>query len=179
MGEDLGVTGAERRQMEADQQDPRWLAWLSEMDGAVTRFLSETVPDMPENPWSAAGLRRAEATALELFPTPESVELPENRHVADGFFRFVGEVFRRAFEGRWQNVPDYDDEQRSHGFGPVVDRPFSENYLDVIPLLTTAVARRTGQLWASIFGYSLEDYEAWKAAGRPPLDEWVQLRDRD
>jgi len=31
VGVDLGATGAERRQMEADQLDPRWLAWLSEM----------------------------------------------------------------------------------------------------------------------------------------------------
>ncbi|WP_067796857.1 hypothetical protein [Nocardia beijingensis] len=179
MGRDVAYTEAERRQMDADQHDPRWLAWLADMDAGLARFFTETAPGMPDDPWSAEGLRQAEVRALELFPTPESVELPEHRDTADGFHRYLGEVFRRAFEGRWYNVPDYDDEQRSHGFGPVIDRPFSEHYLDVIPLVTTAVVRRNGGLWASIFGYSVEDYRAWNAAGRPPLDEWIQIRDDD
>ncbi|MGK8485439.1 hypothetical protein [Nocardia asiatica] len=120
MGRDVAYTEAERRQMDADQHDPRWLAWLADMDAGLERFFTETVPGMPDDPWSADGLRHAEARALELFPSREAVGLPENRDTADGFHRYLGEVFRRAFEGRWYNVPDYDDEERSHGFGPVM-----------------------------------------------------------
>ncbi|WP_063037859.1 hypothetical protein [Nocardia pseudovaccinii] len=179
MGRFEQYTAAERRQMDKDQQDPRWLAWLTRMNEQLDRFLNETFPDMPNNPWTVEGLRQAEQAALERFPTDEAVALPENIDVADQFYRFFGEVFRRNFEGEWYNVPDFDTETRALGFGPVVSRPFNENYLDVVPLLTTAVYRREGDLFASIFGYSQEDYAEWQAAGRLPLKEWIEIRDKD
>lgn len=179
MGRDVAYTEAERRQMDADQHDPRWLAWLADMDAGLARFFTETAPGMPDDPWSAEGLRQAEARALELFPSREAVGLPENRDAADGFHRYLGEVFRRAFEGRWYNVPDEDDTQRTRGFGPVVEMPFASMYLTVITQLTSAMSRRTGREWARVFGYQAEDYQAWQEAGRPPLEKWEQIRDAE
>ncbi|WP_406267329.1 hypothetical protein OH799_22125 [Nocardia sp. NBC_00881] len=121
----------------------------------------------------------AEAAALLIFPTMESVDLPENREIADQFHRYIGEVFRRNFEGEWYNVPECDDPQRTHGFGPVVRRPFNELYLTVISQLTTAMHRRTGTEWSRIFEFSAEDYTSWQNAGRPPLSEWMKIRDED
>ncbi|MFI6168799.1 hypothetical protein ACIBCN_18610 [Nocardia sp. NPDC051052] len=141
------------------------------MDKQIDRFLNETVPDMPNNPWSAEGLRRAEKAALELFPTTASVEQSENRDVADQFHRFVGEVFRRNFEGVWLNVPTFDDAERSRGFGPVIQRPFAQFYLGVIQTLTTAIDRRVGDIWAQGFAYSEEDFQAWIESGRPTIAE--------
>ncbi|WP_280253390.1 hypothetical protein [Nocardia abscessus] len=161
-------TQEERRRMDHDQRDPRWLAWLERMDEQLNRFFTEKVTDMPEDPWSAEGLNRAEAAALRIFPTMESVDLPENREVADQFHRYVGEVFRRNFEGEWYNVPSYDDEQRTRGFGPVIREGYNPEYLTVVPLLTTAMFRRTGVEWSQIFGYSEEDYTAWKSRESSP-----------
>ncbi|WP_405159851.1 hypothetical protein OG203_25745 [Nocardia sp. NBC_01499] len=171
MGGDRPYTKVELQQLERDQQDPRWLAWLGDMDRQIDRFLNETVPDMPNNPWSAEGLRLAEKAALELFPTPASVDQPENRDLADQFHRFVGEVFRRNFEGVWRNVPSFDDAKRSRGFGPVIQRPFAVFYLGVIQTLTTAIDRRAGNIWSQSFGYSEEDYQAWVESGRPAVVE--------
>ncbi|MCM6776446.1 hypothetical protein NDR87_21105 [Nocardia sp. CDC159] len=164
--------------MERDQQDPRWLAWVERMDEELAKFLSETVSDMPENPWTAEGLRRAEQAALERFPESGYEDRPENRELVDQFARFLGEVFRRNFEGEWYNVPEYDDENRSRGFGPVIQEGYNPMYLDVIPLLGTAIVRRTGEEWTTIFGYSQQDYAKWVEHGRPPLEEWVN-RDID
>ncbi|WP_330229018.1 hypothetical protein OHA40_23365 [Nocardia sp. NBC_00508] len=165
--------------MDSDQQDPRWVRWLDRMTDEINHFLTITVPDMPESPWTAEGLRHAEAVALRIFPTMESVDLPENRHLADQFHRYLGEVFRRNFEGEWYNVPEHDDPQRTRGFGPVVRRPFNELYFTVVSQLTAAMYRRTGTEWSRIFEFSAEDYADWQSAGRPSLDEWMKIRDAD
>ncbi|PXX59843.1 hypothetical protein DFR70_111230 [Nocardia tenerifensis] len=171
MGEFRSFTKTELEQFERDQQDPKWLEWLApeNMNMQLDVFLNETVPDMPGNPWSSEGLERAERAALSIFPTVDSTMLPENRGVADQFHRFVGEVFRRNFEGVWRNVPTFDDAKRSRRFGPVVARPFAEFYLGVIQTLTTAIDRQTGNTWSQAFRYSEEDYQTWVETGRPTI----------
>ncbi|MGY1945011.1 hypothetical protein [Nocardia asiatica] len=176
MGRDVAYTEAERRQMDADQHDPRWLAWLADMDAGLERFFTETAPGMPDDPWSADGLRHAEARALELFPTFESVSLPESRAIADEFHRYLGEVFRRRFEGHWYNVPSHDDRQHTRGYGPVVDLPFTDVYFTVISQLTAAMDRRTGHFWARTFERMQTAHREWVDAGRPPLSVWLAQR---
>jgi len=163
--------------MDTDQSDPKWLAWLARMDEQIARFLSETVPDMPENPWSADGLRRAEQSALEHFPASEFVILPENRDIADQFHRFVGEVFRRNLDGHWMNVPSYDDRQKTRGFGPVIYQPYVEIYLTVVQQLTAAMSRRTGSVWAQIYERMNTRHADWVSHGSLPLTDWVAVRD--
>ncbi|MFB8276971.1 hypothetical protein [Nocardia colli] len=161
---DRPYTKAELRQQVTDQEDPRWLAWLEGMNKQIDRFLNETVPDMPEDPWTAEGLRHAETTALKIFPNREVVLVPENRDVADQFSRYVGETFRRNFEGEWRNEPSFDDRRSPLGFGPVVRTPENPEYLDVVHLLTATVHHRTGDHWSRIFGYSTEGFAKWKAS---------------
>ncbi|MGW4848903.1 hypothetical protein [Nocardia brasiliensis] len=171
MGDFRPYTQAELKQIERDQNDPKWLEWVApeNMNAQLDAFLNETVPDMPDDPWSAQGLDHAERAALSIFPTVDSTLVPENRAVADQFHRFIGEVFRRNFEGVWRNVPSFDDAKRSRGFGPVIRRPFAEFYLGVVPALTTAIDRKTSTTWAQGFRYSEEDYRVWVEAGRPVL----------
>ncbi|WP_433662065.1 hypothetical protein ACQPW1_07890 [Nocardia sp. CA-128927] len=164
MGRDRKYTKAELRQREKDQEDQNWLAWLADMDVQIHKFFTETVPDLPENPWTAEGLQHAEAAALKLFPDWETVPLPENRDVADQFSRYVGEVFRRNFEGIWRNEPSFDSRRNPLGFGPVIHTPENPEYLDVVNLLTAAMHRRTGNEWSRIFGYSTDGFAKWKSA---------------
>ncbi|WP_330229025.1 hypothetical protein OHA40_23400 [Nocardia sp. NBC_00508] len=161
-------TAAELERIAADQQDPHWMEWLSHMSERIDQFLNVTVPDMPDNPWSDEGLNHAEAAALRIFPTMESVDLPENRDISDQFHSYIGEVFRRNFEGEWRNVPDYDDDDHPKGFGPVIRLPYNPEYLAVFQLLTATMFRRTGSQWSRIFGYQAEDYETWKAGRTSP-----------
>lgn len=173
-----GASMAERQE-DRDQQDLKWRAWLERMDEQLKRFLGETVPDMPDNPWTAEGLRRAEEAALRFFADMDSVDLPENSDRADQFHRFIGEVFRRNFEGEWYNVHDYDDPKNPRGFGPVILDPFSAEYLTIFSLLTSAMHRRTGNEWSEIFRNVSEEYDAWCAAGRPSRVEWANIRDAE
>ncbi|WP_280428346.1 hypothetical protein [Nocardia brasiliensis] len=167
MGGDRPYTKTELRQRAKDQEDPRWLAWLNEMGEQVDRFLNETVPDMPDDPWSVEGLQRAEQALLERFPNSGDESGPENQELVDQFARFIGETFRRHFEGEWYNAPDADDMQGSRGFGPVLREGYNPEYLDTVPLVSMAIYRRTGKEWGRIFGHSQRRYAQWVAAGRP------------
>lgn len=162
-------TKAELARRDRDQHDSRWLDWVGRMTEQIDRFLNETVPDMPENPWSAEGLGHAEQALLNLFPASGDEFGPENQQIVDRFARFLGEAFRRNFEGEWFNDPACDDEQRSRGFGPVIREGYNPEYLDVVPLVSMAIYRRTGTEWSRIFGHSQRRYAQWVKDGRPEV----------
>ncbi|WP_024805633.1 hypothetical protein [Nocardia sp. BMG51109] len=177
MGDFRPYTDAELEQQERDQQDPKWLEWVQpeRMNAQIDKFLNETVPDMPDNPWSAEGLDHAERAALAIFPDINATKKPENRDVADQFHRYIGEVFRRSFEGSWYNVPDSDD--RGHGFEPAIRLPYTDIYSEVISNLTVAVHRKTGKEWSWIFDRNKESYAEWVQGGRLPLSQWIDAQE--
>ncbi|MFC9893771.1 hypothetical protein ACFVMC_08765 [Nocardia sp. NPDC127579] len=166
MGEIRKMTQAELARQEADQHVPEFLEWLEpeRMDVQLRKFLTDTIPDMPENPYSADGLIQAEAVALELMPD-EDAPLPAP-DVTDQFIRFLGETFRRNFGGSWMNIPNWDNNET---LGPVVRQDFANVYRDPLQWLVVASSRRTGTVWSTIFEFAVEDHEKWVAAGRPPL----------
>ncbi|WP_216897124.1 hypothetical protein [Nocardia alni] len=166
---------AELEQVRRDQDDPRWLEWVAPdlMNARVSKLLTETIPDMPDDPWSAVGLDRVEREILERFTTVQAVSAPGNQEIADQLTRFIGEVFRRKFEGQWYNVPSMGG-NRYQDFGPVIRHEWTDMYLDVANLVTSTVDRRWGDNLSEIFGFSMETYRSWVEAGRPPMDEWIK-----
>ncbi|MGV9680734.1 hypothetical protein ACWDSJ_36150 [Nocardia sp. NPDC003482] len=175
MGDLRPYTTAELEQIARDQQDPKWLEWVADelMEAQLRKFFTETVPNMPENPWSAEGLDRAESEILARFATMDDVDRPENRDVADQFTRFIGEVFRRNFEGGWYNVPGMSGE-RYPDFGPVIRDEWTDAYLDTANLVTATVHRQWRDFLSGIFFNSQRTYQEWVAAGRPPMNEWLK-----
>ncbi|MEC3955808.1 hypothetical protein VMT65_22435 [Nocardia sp. CDC153] len=175
MGSYRKLSKARLRQREKDQHDPRWLAWLAEMDGALETFFSVDVPDMPADPFTAAGLTHAEQSLMARFSSADPLLEPENAEVADRFQRYLGETFiRSGFEGRWMNVRISDDRDTNvffdrRGFEPVVSEPFNAVFIDVVSLILTAAHRRTGEEWTWVYGHSANDYAVWVAKGRPEL----------
>ncbi|CAM4436363.1 hypothetical protein NONI108955_28075 [Nocardia ninae] len=172
MGEVRAYTKAELEQIEQDQQDPKWLEWLKpeNMNAQLDAFLNETAPDMPDNPWTVEGLDHVERFVLERFSTVDEAMLSENHRVADQLTRFIGEVFRRNFEGRWFNVPSMNG-GRYMSFGPAIRHEWVDAYLDVANLTTATVHRNWGDYLSGIFSNSQEAYRKWVASGRPPLIE--------
>ncbi len=166
---------AELEQRQRDQEAPKWLEWVNPdlMNTQVSKLLTETIPDMPDDPWSAAGLDRVEREILERFDTVPDVDTTDNREIADQITRFIGEVFRRNFEGEWCNVPDMGG-KRYPDFGPVIQREWTDMYLGTANLVTATVDRQWGDYLSEIFVRNTESYEEWVQAGRPPLDEWIK-----
>ncbi|QIS01284.1 hypothetical protein F5X71_02195 [Nocardia brasiliensis] len=175
MGDFRPYTKAELEQIERDQHDPKWLEWVApeKMNAQLDAFLNETVPDMPDDPWSAQGLDRVERFILDNFQDFKDVDKAENRQVADQLTRFIGEVFRRNFEGRWFNAEDMGG-ARYRDFGPVIRYEWGGAYLDVANLSTATVHRGWGNYLSGIFSNSVETYQKWVEAGRPPMAEWLK-----
>jgi hypothetical protein len=175
MGDFRPYTKAELEQIGRDQQDPKWLEWLKpeNMNTQIDAFLNETVPDMPDDPWTAQGLDRAERYILDSFPEMDDVDRPENSTVADQLSRYIGEVFRRNFEGTWFNALSMGG-ARYPDFGPVIRYKWTDVYLDTGNLITATVDRQWGDYLPGIFSRSLETYQKWVNAGRPPMAEWLK-----
>jgi hypothetical protein len=175
MGSYRKLSKARLRQREKDQQDPAWLAWLAEMDNALDTFFAVDVPDMPADPFTAAGLAHAEQALMAMFESVDVLLDPENAAVVDRFQRYVGEVFiRSGFEGHWMNVRvtaggDADVFFDRRRIAPVVSEPFDEVFIDVVMMLGMATHRRTGTEWTWVYGHSADDYAEWVAQGRPAL----------
>ncbi|WP_067682742.1 hypothetical protein [Nocardia miyunensis] len=175
MGDVRPRTKAELAELERDQEDPKWLDWVNpeRMESQLAKFLTETIPDMPDDPWSAEGLDRAEREILNRFATMDDAESSENRDLADQFTRYIGEVFCRKFEGRWHNVRGTGG-ARYPEFGPAVDREWSEMYLDVANLVTATVHRHWGDYLSTIFNNNARGHQDWVDSGRPPIAERIE-----
>ncbi|MFJ2666242.1 hypothetical protein ACIO14_18015 [Nocardia fluminea] len=174
MGRVRKVSKARLRQREKDQSAVEWLEWLAGMDAALGTFFAVDVPDMPVEPFTAAGLDHAERALMDKFSSAEMLLAIENAGVADRFQRFLGEAFiRSGFGGRWLNVRITDDDTdvffRRRGFEPVICQPFTSAFLDVGSLVLGAVEVRTGHEWSWVYGNCVVDYEDWVAEGRPKI----------
>ncbi|MEV0032686.1 hypothetical protein [Nocardia sp. NPDC050793] len=155
-----------------EQREPRWVAWLDSIDDQLDRFLIETVPGMPLDPYTPRGLHLAEETAVAYFPNAEAVHAPQNRAMAEQFGVFLGEVFRRSFEGSWINVPKYD--HWGMGFCPVVRFPFTNMDICVRTFLASAAQDRTTIGWITVWTHAAEIEAAWVRVGRPGRRQWIQ-----
>ncbi|MFE5475155.1 hypothetical protein ACFQ9R_05595 [Nocardia sp. NPDC056541] len=148
------------------------MEWLAEMDAALETFFAADVPDMPVEPFTAAGLDHAERALTDRFSTAEPLLEIDNAGVTDRFQRFLGETFiRSGFGGRWMNVRIIDDDSDvffcRRGFEPVIHQPFTPAFLDVGSLVLGAVQARTAHEWSWVYGNCVKDYESWVAEGQP------------
>ena len=127
--------------------DRGFQAWLAMNEYLVEcEFLIFDVDGMPDDPYTEEGLRIAEAEALRRFPDLASARAPENAAMFDKFVRFLGETLVRRLNGEWTNDAGMDREVPYIGV-QIPEMSISTN----IPLLvTSAMARRTGDRWAFV-----------------------------
>jgi hypothetical protein len=135
-------------------RDEGFAAWLAMNEYLVEEdFLVFDVHGMPDNPFSEAGLRIAEAEALHRFADYHEALAAPNRELFDKFVRFLGETFVRGIGGEWTNLPYMDDGKAYLG----VRFPWTEYTLTIPTMVTSALARRTGEEWAFVYRCKLED----------------------
>ena len=135
-------------------RDERFAAWLAMNEYLVTcDFLVFDVDGMPEDPFCEDGLRIAEAEALRRFADTAEALAEDNRELFDKFVRFLGEAFARGVGGEWTNRPYADDGRAYLG----IRFQWTQYTLTIPTLVSSAMARRTGDHWASVYRYTLED----------------------
>ncbi|MEV6323093.1 hypothetical protein AB0M45_18125 [Nocardia sp. NPDC051787] len=178
------ASNAELRRREKHQRNPAYVEWLGRMDAEIIRFFAEDAPAVGalKNPWTEDGLRIATETARSMFPDYRAVLEPQNADVVERFGRYVGEVFVRAFEGRWWNVPENGPDNAP--FWACVGNVASIAYLEPFVHVKAAVAEgrvkdvpvHPGGTLVWLWGNWRESYDEWIAAGHPSGAEWFDIK---
>ncbi|WP_157124868.1 hypothetical protein [Nocardia pseudovaccinii] len=114
--------------IEFDDKTQAFLDWVAteHMESKISRFLTETIPDVADYStdtwWKPPVLTRILEAAKELFGDPNGFIAPENRDRADQFVRFLGECCIRRNPGMtWTNKPEYGTLPPLYtDFGPAV-----------------------------------------------------------
>ncbi|MGW5139371.1 hypothetical protein ACWEPH_09875 [Nocardia beijingensis] len=96
--------------IEFDDKTQAFLDWVApeRMESGVRAFLAVTVPDMADEAqwWQPPLSRQVMEAAKDLFGDWAGFVSPENRELADGFIRFLGECYVRGAEIiTWTNRP--------------------------------------------------------------------------
>jgi hypothetical protein len=159
----MARTEEQQRAFDEAQQDEKFQSWVAMNESVLELEFDDDVPDLPGRPWDERALDIAEAAALRLFDSPEDTFSDGKAESAWRFVRFIGETFVEAFEGRWVNLPAGKGTRQRVG----VELPFRTMYLEPINLLTSAMGRRTGTEWSTVFRYAEEDYAAYREGGKP------------
>lgn len=99
------------------------------------------------------GLANAEGKLIELYDSNRAAYDGEgNVHWTMRYVYYVGETFRRAFEGTWVVIPPLGDRSRRAGLLPGVDLQFRENFVNPTQLIHLALPRRSGIEITRVYG---------------------------
>ncbi|MGK8520379.1 hypothetical protein ACRS6B_01880 [Nocardia asteroides] len=108
--------------IEFDDRTQAFLDWVApdRMESRVRAFLATTVPNMNDDaPWWKPPLStQVMEAAKELFGESGLIAT-ENRELADGFIRFLGECYVRRGGLQWTNRPEWGPPLYNE-FGPSV-----------------------------------------------------------
>jgi len=125
-----------------------------DMADAIERFrqsLPESVRERLD--FSPESLNVIEALVLGEYSSPEQLQKHGDVALIDGMARYVGQVFRQHFGGKW--FIDYGDPKRAfYGLPQLRDMAGRRTQQCPITLVTASADRRTGKFIKTVFdGY--------------------------
>lgn len=163
------------------QADEKFQGWLRMQEAAMDiEFPIEDLPEIRDIMFTKDSLSVVEAKLIELYPDARAAWAgDENIHRTMRYVYYVGETFRRAFEGVWAALPQENPKTQSPALRPAVDLPFREEFTQPLDLVSMAVGRRTGKEITRVYGYAEEDYSEWVESGRPERVFRGTLREED
>ncbi len=156
------------------QADEKFQGWLKMQEAVMgIEFPIYDLPEIRDEMFTKASLPVVENKLMELFPNHREAFSAENAHTTMRYVYYIGETFRRAFDGTWVTVPAGDK------FVPAIDYPMREAMNRPADLAKIAVNRRTGNELTDVFGYAERDYAEWVDAGKPERAFLGTLREDD
>lgn len=125
--------------------------WLMDMDDALERFM-QSVPRQTAAALnsSAESLEILEGLILAQYATVAEAKAPEQAKRLDGYARYIGELFRRHFGGKWKIELD-DPKNAFYRLPQIAGMRGQQVPLCPLTMVTTAVDRRTGKFLRTIF----------------------------
>lgn len=126
-------------------------AWLMEMDDAISAFrrtLPKAISDKLD--FSAGSLGVLEKLILDTYPDVAAAKAPAESRRLDGMARYLGEVFRKHFGGKWKI--DHSDRKNAFYGVPQLAGMKSQNVqFCPLALVTASTQRRTGSFFSKLF----------------------------
>ena len=163
------------------QADEKFQGWLKMQDAVMgIEFPIYDLPEVRDAMFTKESLTIVVAKLIELYPNERAAYATgEDIHRTMRFVFYIGETFRRAFEGTWVAVPAENAKQDVSASKPAVDLPFREPFIYPTLLMRFALNRRTGQEITPAYGYMELAYTKWQDAGRPARTYRGTLREDD
>jgi hypothetical protein len=124
--------------MEFDDKTQAFLDWVApeRMESGVREFLAATVPDIADDAawWKPPLSTRIMEAAKQLFGEP-GLTATQNRELADGFIRFLGECYVRRGGLQWTNRPEWGQPLYTD-FGPAVQGDGTRSMVSIAEYLS-------------------------------------------
>ena len=157
------------------QSDEKFRSWLKMQEAVMgIEFPINDLPEVRDQMFAKDSLVTIETKLMELYPNHRIAYEPRHAQVTMRYVYYIGETFRRAFEGSWVALPANEG-----GYLPAIDYPMREAMNRPADLLKVAVNRRTGIELTTVYGFAERDYAAWFDAGRPERTFRGTLREED
>lgn len=168
------LTGAFRKA----QSNKLFRSWI-EMQQAVMaiEFPIDDCPGVRDIMFTEMSLGIVEEKLLSLYDSFGISLEDRNLHTVMRYVYYIGETYRRAFEGTWVALPKPGGGEDDNL--PVVDLPFWETLFKPMESVQAALNRRTGVELAGQYPYAKRDYDRWVEAGRPERVYRGTLREHD
>ncbi|MEU8897269.1 hypothetical protein [Nocardia sp. NPDC048505] len=147
-------TKADYARHEADQHSDVWLEWVApqRFTEQLNRFFTETVPEMPDDPFTVEGLDRAEAVWRVLWPSRKA-PFPDP-DIADQFIRYIGETYRRTLGGEWINLAQWHSPVESaRTLSPIIRADYAETGVTPGQFLKAGDDKDSGRIFRHFYEY--------------------------
>ncbi|WP_405180764.1 hypothetical protein OG225_06060 [Nocardia sp. NBC_01377] len=151
------------------QQDSKFRSWLLMQEAAIEiEFTVFEVPSLSGIEFTREGLVAAEQEILVRYADSNPFS-EENYKLGTRFLYFIGETFRRNFEGTWVALPP---EEPKGIPATVVDVEFKSTFFNPGHQIGFVLQRRTGKELTQIYDRALARYTQWVDLGRPARGTW-------
>lgn len=169
------------------QENEFFLGWLKMQEAVMNiEFPYFDLPEVKDHMFTGDSLRIVENKLLDLYSDPRvAFAGEENLHRTMRYVYYIGETYRRAFEGTWVVLPEVETKGKKRAgdsepaMTPAVDLPFNELFTNPMQQISMALSRRTGTEITAIFQFAAEDYAQWVQDGRPERVFRGTLREDD
>ncbi|VFA96329.1 hypothetical protein [Nocardia cyriacigeorgica] len=174
MNTDDRMTPFERAQHAAVYRE-----WLAAMDTELARFLAEDAPEIGalDDPYTPEGLRMVEQNVERVFGDRTTLYSADTLETRERYARFIGEVFRRATEGKWVNVAHLDRKHEGGESWAVLLFPWTDIFFDPRDYVGTAFVTMPREPSEIVWVYNnmVGDYTEWVGVGRPTPEEYDRI----
>ena len=131
--------------------DDQFQVWLMDMSDAIERFRQSVSTDIAARlDFSPESLDVVEQLVLAKYPALDGVKKQSEAKSLDGIARYVGQVFREHFGGKW--MIDFSDEKNVfYGLPQLVGMAGQRTQMCPLTTVTASVDRRTKKFIRTIF----------------------------